>query len=400
MEHLRLYPPTPLLVTHESSKDCTICVYDEPQGTMLLVHLWAMHRDPKVWVDASKFMPKRFEEKESQGHKWIPFGIGRRGCPGAALGRRVMGLVLGVLVQMFEWERASEDEIDMKGVTGISMSRAEPSEALCKPRQAMIGLLSLPATMNNILSDYKIRAPASYAEAPPPPTQKRKLKEKSRLMFSWHQPLCKEVKELISPRMKQFANCPCTRAGKHLNYDDTRVGHGKLWRNLQLLTSLEIFSTNCSAMFSGICHKEVEQLLKQLSKASLENLAKVEMKSKYLALSFYGEDDCGSSMSTGTKYLEATRRGRVGHVTLTLQEKEPELHTDIIIKGMISVKAFCTQSRTPNMEHKIPNSKHGTQSSLSGCFPKPSLSSSLKFLDNPPTDSGIITLAYSFGLSL
>ncbi|KAK6939671.1 Cytochrome P450 [Dillenia turbinata] len=99
-ETLTLYPPTPLLVLHKSSKDCTIHGYDVPQGTMLLVHLWAMHRDPKLWADASKFMPERFEERESQGHKWIPFGIGRRGCPGAALGRRVMGLVLGALVQM------------------------------------------------------------------------------------------------------------------------------------------------------------------------------------------------------------------------------------------------------------------------------------------------------------
>lgn len=90
-ETFRLYPPAPLLLPHESSSDCTVCGYDVPQSTMLIVNLWTMHRDPKLWVDAERFIPERFEDEEGPRYKLIPFGVGRRACPGAVLGRRVWG---------------------------------------------------------------------------------------------------------------------------------------------------------------------------------------------------------------------------------------------------------------------------------------------------------------------
>ncbi|OMO70599.1 Cytochrome P450 [Corchorus olitorius] len=101
-------------------------------------------RDPKLWVDSTRFMPERFEGGESEGYnyKLLPFGVGRRACPAAALGRRVVGLVLGSLIQCFEWNRIGNEEIDMKEGTGLAMPKAEPLVALCNPRADMINLLS------------------------------------------------------------------------------------------------------------------------------------------------------------------------------------------------------------------------------------------------------------------
>ncbi|KAI9200331.1 hypothetical protein LWI28_006137 [Acer negundo] len=146
-ETLRLYPVAPLLAPHESSDDTTIGGYHVPRQTMLMVNAWAIHRDPKVWDDPTSFKPERFEGLMEGGHeadnyKFVPFGLGRRACPGAGLANRVMGLALAALIQCFEWERISEEEVDMSQGSGITMPKAKPLEAMCKSRHSMSTLLS------------------------------------------------------------------------------------------------------------------------------------------------------------------------------------------------------------------------------------------------------------------
>jgi cytochrome P450 len=109
---------------------------------MLLVNTWSIHRDTKLWVEPTKFMPERFEGGEGEGYKLLPFGAGRRACPGAGLAKRIIGLTLGVLIQCFEWDRVSKEEINLTEGTGLTIPKAEPLEALCRPRQSMVNLLS------------------------------------------------------------------------------------------------------------------------------------------------------------------------------------------------------------------------------------------------------------------
>ncbi|XP_058750923.1 cytochrome P450 81Q32-like [Vicia villosa] len=144
METLRLYPVAPLLIPHESSNDCNVCGFDIPKGTMLLVNLWTLHRDHNLWVDPTRFVPERFEESEldSEIYNMIPFGVGRRACPGSVLAKRFMANAIGSLIQCFEWERIGNEEIDMTEGTGLTMPKVEPLVALCRPRQVMVKLLS------------------------------------------------------------------------------------------------------------------------------------------------------------------------------------------------------------------------------------------------------------------
>ena len=141
-ETLRLYPAVPLLVPHMSSNDCTVGGYNVPRNTMLLVNAWAIHRDPKVWDDATSFKPERFECGDADLHKLMPFGLGRRACPGAGLAQRTMGLALGSLIQCFEWKRVGEEEVDMTEGNGITMPKAVALEAMCKARPIMNSLIS------------------------------------------------------------------------------------------------------------------------------------------------------------------------------------------------------------------------------------------------------------------
>ncbi|KAJ4827415.1 hypothetical protein Tsubulata_048039 [Turnera subulata] len=141
-ETTRLYPAGPLLVPHQSSDCCTIGGYHIPRGTMLLVNAWAVHRDPKVWDDPNTFKPERFLGQDIDAYKLIPFGVGRRACPGSALAKRVVGLALASLIQCFDWERVGEGKLDMTDGTGLTMHKAKPLEAMCKARESMVNVLS------------------------------------------------------------------------------------------------------------------------------------------------------------------------------------------------------------------------------------------------------------------
>ncbi|XP_050363474.1 cytochrome P450 81Q32-like [Argentina anserina] len=143
-ETLRLYPVVPLLFPHESSEDCTVGGFNVPCGTMLLVNAWAIHHDPKLWDQPEKFKPERFQNAlvERDVYMYFPFGTGRRGCPGEGLANRIIGLTLGSVIQCFEWERISEEMVDMTEGSSIALPKTHPLLAKCRPRPTMMSLLS------------------------------------------------------------------------------------------------------------------------------------------------------------------------------------------------------------------------------------------------------------------
>lgn len=140
-ETLRLYPPVPFLIPHQSSEDCKVSGYDIPKGTMLLVNLWAIHRDPRLWDEPEVFKPERHEARK-ENEFMLPFGSGRRKCPGGGIAKRVLGLALGTMIQCFEWERVSEEMVDMSHGVGFSIPKVKPLEAMCKPREEMVKFYS------------------------------------------------------------------------------------------------------------------------------------------------------------------------------------------------------------------------------------------------------------------
>eukprot|EP00268_Persea_americana_P039250 TRINITY_DN3886_c0_g1_i1.p1 TRINITY_DN3886_c0_g1~~TRINITY_DN3886_c0_g1_i1.p1 ORF type:complete len:512 (-),score=74.31 TRINITY_DN3886_c0_g1_i1:412-1947(-) len=145
-ETLRLYPAAPLLLPHESSEECTLGGLHVPRGTMLLVNVWAIHRDPELWPDPTSFKPERFEgvgkDKEGLDFKFLSFGYGRRSCPGMGMAKKVVGLALGALIQCFEWERVGEEKVDMMDGGGLTMPKAQPLEAIYRPYADMVEVLS------------------------------------------------------------------------------------------------------------------------------------------------------------------------------------------------------------------------------------------------------------------
>ncbi|CAN1129916.1 Cytochrome P450 CYP82J17 [Linum perenne] len=145
-ETLRLYPPAPTAVPHQAMEDCTINGYHVPKGTQVIPNLWKLHRDPKVWSDPEQFKPERFldgddsnnsgsiSDVRSKKFELIPFGSGRRSCPGGAFGLQVVNLTVARLLQGFWISSSDEVPVDMEEGLGLTMPKAAPLEVHLEPR--------------------------------------------------------------------------------------------------------------------------------------------------------------------------------------------------------------------------------------------------------------------------
>ncbi|KAH0684038.1 hypothetical protein KY285_021517 [Solanum tuberosum] len=136
-ESLRLYPPGPLSAPHESIEDCIVGGYNIPKGTRVLFNLWKIQRDPTVWPEPDLFKPERFltthKDIDVKGNHFelIPFGAGRRICPGISSTLVLLHLTLANVLHAFEITRPSDEPIDMTASFG---TKTTPLEVLIAPR--------------------------------------------------------------------------------------------------------------------------------------------------------------------------------------------------------------------------------------------------------------------------
>jgi len=134
-ETLRLHPPTPLLIPRECSERTIIDGYEIPVKTKVMINVWAICRDPKYWTDAEKFVPERFEgssiDFKGNNFEYLPFGAGRRICPGISFGLASIMLPLARLLYHFNWELPygnTPESVDMTERFGMAIGR---KNALC-----------------------------------------------------------------------------------------------------------------------------------------------------------------------------------------------------------------------------------------------------------------------------
>ncbi|VAH72739.1 unnamed protein product [Triticum turgidum subsp. durum] len=134
-ETLRLHPPIPLL-NHENAEDCAVGGYSVPRGSRVMINVFAIGRDANAWKDADAFRPSRFMEGEGEAagvdfkggcFEFLPFGSGRRSCPGMALGLYSLELVVAQLAHGFNLalpDGMAPSELDMHDVFGLTVPRA------------------------------------------------------------------------------------------------------------------------------------------------------------------------------------------------------------------------------------------------------------------------------------
>ncbi|KAK6136312.1 hypothetical protein DH2020_029933 [Rehmannia glutinosa] len=129
-ETLRFHPTLPLLLPRESREPCQINGYDIPAKTRVLVNAWALGRDPNYWNDAESFKPERFLEKSvdfnASSLEYIPFGAGRRICPGTIYGPTIVELELAMLLYHFDWilpDGMKPEDVKMTELFGATSRR-------------------------------------------------------------------------------------------------------------------------------------------------------------------------------------------------------------------------------------------------------------------------------------
>ncbi|CAN1813942.1 Cytochrome P450 84A1 [Linum perenne] len=140
-ETLRLHPPIPLLL-HESAADTEVSGYFVPKKSRVMINAFAIGRDPGSWSDPDSFNPARFLEEgmpdfKGNNFEFLPFGSGRRSCPGMQLGLYALELGVAHLLHCFEWELPDgmkPSDLDMSDVFGLTAPRSTRLVAVPKSR--------------------------------------------------------------------------------------------------------------------------------------------------------------------------------------------------------------------------------------------------------------------------
>ncbi|XP_023542647.1 cytochrome P450 71A1-like [Cucurbita pepo subsp. pepo] len=130
-ESLRLHPPVPLLVPRETAADVEIDGYHIPSKTRVFVNAWKIQRDSEYWHNPNEFIPERFMDNNSanykgQDHEFIPFGSGRRKCPGMSFGVASFEHALANLLHWFDWKLPSGCELSVEEQSGLTVCKKTP----------------------------------------------------------------------------------------------------------------------------------------------------------------------------------------------------------------------------------------------------------------------------------
>ncbi|KAM5570110.1 hypothetical protein ABKV19_017229 [Rosa sericea] len=138
-ETFRLHPTVPLLLPRKAESDVEIEGYIVPKNAQVLVNAWAIGRDPGIWDNPNSFMPERFLGLENQidvmGRNFdlIPFGGGRRICPGLPLAMKMLHLMLGSLINCFNWKLEDgvvSETMNMEDKFGLTLQMAQSLRAV------------------------------------------------------------------------------------------------------------------------------------------------------------------------------------------------------------------------------------------------------------------------------
>ncbi|CAH1425237.1 unnamed protein product [Lactuca virosa] len=143
-EIFRLHPVLPFILPRSPSQDCVVGGYTVPKGSMVIINVWAIHRDPRYWENPLEFNPERFltNKYDSKGSNlnFFPFGSGRRLCPGVPLAEKMQMYILASLLHSFDWSLPKGEDHDLSEKFGITLKKRKPLFAVPSQRLSNVEL--------------------------------------------------------------------------------------------------------------------------------------------------------------------------------------------------------------------------------------------------------------------
>ncbi|RDY09006.1 hypothetical protein CR513_06702, partial [Mucuna pruriens] len=270
-ETLRLHPIAPLLLPRKCREDITIDGYYIKKKSRIIINAWAIGRDSKVWYNAENFDPMRFENNniDIRGNDFrvIPFGSGRRGCPGIHLGLTTVKFVLAQLVHCFNWvlpSGMSLDELDMSEIFGITTPRKYRKEG---ERKSAPGPKGWPIIGNlHMLGKLPHRRLQSLATKYGP-IMSLQLGQVSVIVVS-----SPETAELFLKKHDTvFASRPKIQASESLSHGSKGLAfsdYSAYWRSVRKVCTLQLLSASKVEMFAPLRRSQLGQLVKSLKSAA------------------------------------------------------------------------------------------------------------------------------------
>ena len=139
-ETLRLHPSIPLLLPRLCRETCNVAGFEVSKDARVIINAWAMARSPKHWDDPEEFKPERFlataADYKGTQLEYLPFGGGRRMCPGMGFGLATLELIVVRLLYYFDWSLPAgfrSEELDMDTTVGATARRTNQLRLVATP---------------------------------------------------------------------------------------------------------------------------------------------------------------------------------------------------------------------------------------------------------------------------
>ncbi|XP_047061204.1 9-beta-pimara-7,15-diene oxidase-like [Lolium rigidum] len=140
-ETMRLHPALPLLLPRVCRETCDVGGFEVTEGTRVFINVWAVGRSPENWHEAEEFMPERFQDSEvdydkGTHYEYLPFGGGRRKCPGDVFATAALELIVARLLYYFDWSLPNgmqPDQLDMDVTVGATARRTNHLHLVASP---------------------------------------------------------------------------------------------------------------------------------------------------------------------------------------------------------------------------------------------------------------------------